>query len=118
MSKAWAIARGAARRFNAPVRSFFAEALRQVWRQEKAVRVEIEAMKARVLHSIATLPDDLREMERQLQAWYAKQAAAAQEARRPALEAATGVVLAFDRRRAAKAAPATQAASVADRSAA
>ncbi len=75
LNKAWAIARSAARRFNAPVRSFLAEALRQIWHEQKTARAEIEAMKARVLHSIATLPDDLREMERQLQAWYAKQAA-------------------------------------------
>jgi hypothetical protein len=70
MTKAWTVAKSAARRFNAPARRFIAEALRQVWREEKAARAAIEAMKARVRASIASLPADLRDMEQHLQRWY------------------------------------------------
>ena len=74
LTKAWDIARAGARRFGGRARSYLAASMRSVW-AEKAARASIEAMKARVLASIASLPDDLRDMERRLQDWYAKQQA-------------------------------------------
>ncbi len=75
LTKAWVIARAGARRFGGTARSYLAASMRSVWAEQKAARASIEAMKARVRASIASLPDDLRDMERRLQDWYAKQQA-------------------------------------------
>ena len=72
LNKAWAIARAAARRFGGRARAFLAEALRQIWHEQKTARAAIEAMRARVLRSIASLPDDLREMEALTREWGAR----------------------------------------------
>jgi hypothetical protein len=98
LTKAWLIARAGARRFGGSARSYLAAAMRSVWSEEKAARVAIAAMKARVLRSIASLSNDLRDMERRLQDWYARQAAA-----RPA------TVLPFPPRRSAAASAAVPA---------
>jgi hypothetical protein len=114
MSKGWCLARTAAKRFGGSVRSYLAEALRLVWNEQKVARDAILAMRQRVRASIATLPADIAECERFMTRLYAEQAIARQ-AQRPALEAASAVILTFrdrDARRAAK------AASVAERSAA
>ena len=57
---AWAVARSAARRFNAPVRSFFAASLKQAWAQAK----DTAGMRARVLGVVANLAAEAAEMER------------------------------------------------------
>ena len=62
MSKAWTVARSAARRFNAPARQFIAEALRQIWREEKRARAETAAMRERILATVAALKFEASEL--------------------------------------------------------
>ncbi len=110
MSKGWCLARTAAKRFGGSVRSYLAEALRLVWNEQKVARDAILAMRARVRASIASLPADIAECERFMTRLYAEQAIARQ-AQRPALEAASAVVLRFPARRAAAAATAAERAA-------
>ncbi len=51
LNKSWCLARAAARRFGGRARAYLAAAMRSVWAEQKAARVEIAAMKARVLQS-------------------------------------------------------------------
>ena len=62
MSKAWTVARSAARRFNAPARQFIAEALRQVWREAKALTAEIAAQRQRVRVAVSALKFEASEL--------------------------------------------------------
>ena len=91
MQKAWA----GARRFGSTARAYLAAALRQTWAQERQAHANIDAMKARVRHSIATLASDLADSGRFMRDWYARQDAAR-----------TAEVLPFPVRRPVPAAPA------------
>jgi hypothetical protein len=112
MSKAWTVAKSAARRFNAPVRSFFAASLAQVWAEEKQARAEIAAVAARVRACVAGLAAEAREMERLTAEWCSRlsREQRAREQERERRRAAT--VLPFPSRRpvAVPAAPARRAA--------
>ncbi len=68
-AKVWCYARAAARRFGGAARAFLAEALRQVWDEQKAARAAIEAMKARVLGVVAGLAAERLEMEQLTAEW-------------------------------------------------
>jgi hypothetical protein len=77
MHKSWCLARAGAKRFGGTACAYLAAALRSVWSEEKAARAAIEAMKARVRHSIATLAADHAACAEFMVAWYA-----AEESRR------------------------------------
>ena len=62
LNKAWVVSRGAARRFGGTARAFLAEALRQVWREEKQARAETAAMRERVLATVAALKFEASEL--------------------------------------------------------
>ena len=108
MSNAWRRAREAAWLFGGCARAYLAAALREVWEAARSPAAAAAAMRDRVRHSIATLKDDIAACDAFMRDLYARDAAARQEAQRPA---ATATVLAFPDRRTAPAVPATRVAA-------
>jgi hypothetical protein len=52
LTKAWVLARAAARRFGGTARAYIAASLRQCWAEAKALAAEIAAQRARVLAEV------------------------------------------------------------------
>ena len=108
MSEAWRRAYQAVHHFGGKPRSYLSGTLREAWARCRSSAAAAAAMRDRVRHSIATLKDDIAACDAFMRDLYARDAAARQEAQRPA---ATATVLAFPDRRTAPAVPATRVAA-------
>ena len=85
-TKAWAVSRAAARRFQAPVRSFFAAALRQAWAEAKSLAATIAGQRARVLAEVARIKVELTAEAAHRRVWASRIAMSRHRYARPVVD--------------------------------